>query len=72
MQKSHAIEVDATMVAHGLALEPTQFRDLMARGKVRVLCERGIGEDEGQYRVTFYYRRQRHRFVTDLAGNLIT
>lgn len=63
------VEVDAAIVARGLGLPATEFRRLMDAGKVRTLCERGVGEDAGRYRFTFYYRERRFRLVTNAAGN---
>lgn len=62
------IEIDAGLVAAGLALEPARFRELMRAGRIRSLCERGTGADAGRYRLTFYYGAHRFRVVTDGAG----
>ena len=65
------VEFDAAPVARGLALEPVQFRELMEQGRIQVLCERGVGEDAGLYRATFYYGGRRARLVVDGAGTLV-
>ena len=62
------IEVDGALVARELGLEVEQFRGLMARGKVSVLCERGTGEDAGLYRASFYHEGRRARLVVDAQG----
>lgn len=62
------IEVDGALVARGLGLEVDAFRELMARGRIRVLCERGTGEDAGLYRATFYHDGRRARLVVDAQG----
>lgn len=62
------IEIDGGLVATGLGLEPARFRELMRAGKIRSLCERGTGSDEGRYRLSFYYGARRFRVVTDAAG----
>lgn len=62
------VEIDAAPVARGLALEPARFRELMEQGRIQLLCERGVGEDAGLYRATFYYEGRRLRMVVDGAG----
>lgn len=65
------IEVDGALVARGLGLPPAEFQRLMDDRKVTVLCERGIGEDAGLYRATFYYDGRRVRLVVDADGNVV-
>ncbi len=57
------IEIDGTLVARALQLEAEQFRALMDREQISVLCERGTGEELGQTRVTFYHAGRRARFL---------
>jgi hypothetical protein len=64
------IEIDAALVATGLALETGRFRELMRAGRIRSLCERGTGSDEGLYRLTFYYGPHRFRVLTDGADRI--
>lgn len=63
-----AIEIDGAMVARELGLEVDEFRKLMDIRKIKVLCERGTGEDAGRYRATFYHGELRARFVVDRFG----
>lgn len=65
------IEIDGALVASKLGLEPQAFRQLMEDRKVSVLCERGIGEDAGLFRATFYYRARRFRAVLDPDGRIV-
>ena len=69
--RPQGIEIDASLVAAGLALDPARFRELMRAGKIRSLCERGTGTDEGRFRLSFYYGAHRFRVVTDGAGREI-
>ncbi len=62
------IEIDATLVAQALDLEVAEFRRLMEDRRISVLCERGVGEDEGLYRASFYYADRRARLVVDASG----
>ncbi|MBO9716475.1 MAG: hypothetical protein J7507_06610 [Pseudoxanthomonas sp.] len=65
------LEIDGAMVAQAIGLDVATFRQLMDDGKISVLCERGIGEDAGTWRASFYYGKQRARFVVDAQGNLL-
>jgi hypothetical protein len=65
------IAIDGALVAPRLGLNVATFRALMAEGAIRVLCERGIGDDAGRYRATFYHRDARARLVVDARGNLL-
>lgn len=63
-----AIEIEGALVARELGLEVEEFRRLMEIRKIKVLCERGTGEDAGRYRATFYHGDQRARFIVDRFG----
>jgi hypothetical protein len=65
------IEVDAAEVAAALGLAPMEFQALMRSGRIRTLCERGVGEDVGRYRLSFYYLKRRFRLITDARGNVL-
>lgn len=65
------IEIDAALVAPALGLELDQFRTLMERRQITVLCERGTGEDAGNYRASFYYGERRVRLVVDRYGRVV-
>lgn len=66
-----SIEIDAALVAPALGLELDQFRTLMERRQITVLCERGTGEDAGNYRASFYYGERRVRLVVDRYGRVV-
>ncbi len=66
-----AIEIDGTLVARELGLEPAAFKRLMDSKKITVLCERGTGEDAGLYRASYYYKNTRARLVIDANGDVV-
>ncbi len=68
LNPSTTVEIDAAIVAGGLGLMLADFRRLMEHRKVSVLCERGIGEDAGLYRASFYHGGKRVRLVVDSDG----
>lgn len=66
--RTPAIEIDAALVAPGLGLTVEEFRQLMEQRRITILCERGVGEDAGRYRASFYYGDRRVRLVVDSHG----
>ena len=66
-----AIVVDARIVGEGLGLEPSRLHALMREGKVTSSCERGIEDDIGRHRLTFFNGSRRLRLIVDEAGNVI-
>lgn len=66
-----ALHVDAAIVAEGLAIEPSLVQERMRAGTITSLCERGIDEDSGRYRLTFFSEHRLFRLVVDQKGNVI-
>jgi len=66
-----SIEIEARVIGGGLGIDPSQVQALLEEGKISTLCERGIGEDQGRYRVTFYCEKRRFRILMDESGNII-
>ena len=66
-----AIQVDVAVVAKGLGIEPALVQEGMREGKITSLCERGVEEDEGRHRVTFFSGSRRFRLVVDNEGNVL-
>jgi Family of unknown function (DUF6522) len=66
-----AIQVDVAVVAKGLGIEPPLVQEGMREGRITSLCERGVDEDEGRYRVTFFSENRRFRLTVDNEGNVV-
>jgi len=66
-----ALCVDAAIIGKGLGLDPSLVQARMREGKIKSLCERGLDEDAGRYRVTFFYESRRFRLLVDEEGNVI-
>lgn len=67
-----AIQVDATIVAKGLGIDPSLVQERMREGAITSLCERGHAEDIGRYRLTFFSLSRRFRLIVDEGGNVIS
>lgn len=65
------VDIDGALVAQGFGLEVETFRKLMAEGRIKVLCERGTGEDQGLYRASFYYGNTRVRLIAWPDGRIV-
>jgi hypothetical protein len=66
-----AIEIDARVLARGLGLDVASLQVFMREGKITNLCERGVDNDLGRHRLTFFYGNRRLRLVVGQAGNVI-
>lgn len=65
------VELDAEVIAHGLGLQPSGIPALMRCGEITSLCERGTDQDAGRYRLTFFHKSRRFRFVVETTGRVI-
>lgn len=65
------IQIDATIVAEGLKIEPALMLERIRNGKITTLYERGIDEDEGRHRLTFSSEKRRFLILVDSEGNVL-
>jgi len=66
-----AIQVDARVVAKGLGIEPPQVMAGLRDGEIQTLSEKGVDEDAGRYRLTFFSRTRRFRLIVDENGTIL-
>ena len=65
------VQIDATIIAEAFGIAPGRLMDLMREGKVTSLSERGIGEDAGRHRLTFFHDNRRLRIVVNENGDMV-
>ena len=65
------VQIDATIVAEAFGIAPDRLIELMRQGKVTSLSERGMDEDAGKVRLTFFHDNRRLRIVADESGGVI-
>jgi hypothetical protein len=65
------MHIEASIVAQGLELEPSRVQAMMRKGEITSLCERGVNEDAGRYRLTFFHKSRRFRLIVDGTGTVI-
>ena len=66
-----AIRIDATLVAADLGVPPTLVLARIREGRITSRCERGLGEDAGRFRLTFFHGNRSVCLVVDDAGNVL-
>lgn len=66
-----AIEVDAAVIASGLGIEPSLVHAQMQAGEITSLCERGVNDDAGTFRLSFFTEHKRLRLIVDEKGEVI-
>ncbi len=66
-----AVQIDATIIAEGFGIEPSQVQARMREGKITSRYERGVDEDAGRHRITFFSDNRRLSLTVDEAGNVV-
>jgi hypothetical protein len=69
--QDNALHIEASIVAQGLELEPSFVHAMMRNGEITSLCERGVHEDAGRYRLTFFHKSRRFRLIIDSSGTIL-
>lgn len=63
--------VDAELVSELLAVAEEQVPMLMRDGAITCVCERGIADDAGAFRLSFFYRNRRACVSIDGSGRIL-
>ena len=66
-----AVCIDASIIGKGLGLEAAAVPALMHEGTITGVCERGIDEDAGRFRLTSFYRNRRFRLTINETGHIV-
>ena len=65
------VQIDAAIVAEGLGLAPSLLQQEMRAGRITSVAERGIDDDRGRHRLSFFTRHRRFRVVVDDTGAVL-
>ncbi|MGH8295492.1 MAG: DUF6522 family protein [Steroidobacteraceae bacterium] len=65
------IDLDAALIAADLGLDCPGVLEAMRARRVTAVCERGVGEDAGRHRVTFFHGNTRLRLIVDAGGQIV-
>lgn len=63
--------IDAAVLAEGLGVEAAEINLLIRQGRLTSRFEKGIGADEGQYRLTFRIEGKRIRYIVNDRGTVL-
>lgn len=66
-----SFNVDAALIAESLGITPTLVQTLMREGRITSRCERGVDQDAGRHRLTFFHGERRLRLVVNEAGDIV-
>ena len=66
-----SISVDAKLIGKSLGVEVPLVQASIREKKITSICERGVDEDAGTYRLTFFHGSRRLRLTVGEAGNII-
>jgi hypothetical protein len=64
-------EVDAAVLGHGLGVDASLVPGLLRAGQITSFCERGVDNDRGRFRLTFFHKSKRLRLVLDELGRVV-
>lgn len=63
--------VDAAILAEAFGIMPPEVQPLMQSGTITSLCEKGVNEDEGRWRLTFYFAGRAVRLTVNTKGDIL-
>ncbi len=63
--------IDAGLLGELLGLPASRVPELMRDGEITSVCERGVDDDEGKFRLTFFYGNRRVRLNTEGIGRVV-
>jgi hypothetical protein len=66
-----AVEIDASIIAEGLGIALPLLKEQMRAGRITSQSERGVGDDSGRYRLTFFSEHRRFRVIVDEGGAIL-
>ena len=64
-------EVDANLIGASFRLNPADVPALMREGAMTSLCETGVEEDAGRWRLTFFHAGRALRLTVDGTGSIL-
>ena len=65
------IVVDAALVASLLNVTPEAVPELMRTKAITSICERGVDDHDGEYRLSFFFQNRRARLNIDARGKVL-
>ena len=66
-----AVKIDAAVIATDLGLGPEGVLGALRDGRLTAVCEQGLEQDSGRWRLTFYHEDRRLRLTVDQTGRVL-
>ncbi len=63
--------VDAQIIADAFGLTTSEVQSLMQSGAITSRCEKGVDEDEGRWRLTFFHNSRAFRLTVDENSRIL-
>jgi hypothetical protein len=63
--------VDGALLGKLLNVLPKDVPPLMREHAITSICERGIDEHRGEFRLSFFYKNRRARLNVDTSGHIL-
>ena len=70
-REDEVFTIDASLLSELLNVPPSDVQALMRCKEITSLCERGEGKQEGEFRLTFFYKGRRARLSIDETGRIV-
>lgn len=65
------IVIDAALVGPLFNIAPADVQELMRNGEITSLCEAGIDDHEGEFRLSFFFGGRRVRLLVAASGEVL-
>jgi len=69
--EDNVFTIDAALVAGLLKLTAADVQRLMQNGHITSVCEKGHGEHQNQFRLTFFHNNRCARVNVDTSGQVL-
>ena len=66
-----AVNIEAAVIATDLGLSPEGVLDALRDKRLAAVCEQGLEQDAGRWRLTFSYANRRLRLIIDDTGRVL-
>lgn len=64
--------VDAEVIAAAFRIATSEVQNLMQSKAITSRCEKGVGEDEGRWRLTFFHNNRAFRLTVDDKNQILS
>lgn len=66
-----SVYLEASLIAADFGLDAPGVLEAMRTGRMTSVWERGVDDDAGRYRVTFFHENRHLRLIVDADGQIL-